>query len=234
MTQSEQSLDPAATQAWLSRPRYQRYLDAASGDHDLALRLYVWNADIAAAGMVDVGHLEVALRNAYDRQLTARFPDWSIDPAAALFRREQGIAKARSRQRASNTISMARITDAKRGLGVTPTHGEIVAALMFGFWASLTHPERAPLFWNPMIHRAFPSRTRRAHVHDLTSRIVKFRNRLAHNEPVFSTRTGLRQRMADVGELFDLVAPEAARFAAASSRVDNLLGQCPVPNLITL
>lgn len=47
-----------------------------------------------------------------------------------------------------------------------------------------------------MLHGAFPKGTARAWVHDLVTRVVKFRNRLAHNEPVFSTRTGLEDRLA--------------------------------------
>ena len=71
-SQVPSSLDAAAAEHWLSGPRYRRYLKVASGDHDQALQLYVWNSRVAAAGAADVGHLEVALRNAYDRQLARR------------------------------------------------------------------------------------------------------------------------------------------------------------------
>ncbi|WP_036923132.1 hypothetical protein [Propionicicella superfundia] len=228
----QQRLDEAAARRWLSDPRYERYLTTAGGDHDLALNLYRWNSRVAAAGLVCVGHLEVALRNAYDRELTVTFPDWTIDPTSPLFRQEQGIAKARARQRARNRTSLDRIADARRGLGANPTHGEVVAALAFGFWANLTLPERAPLIWNPLLHRAFPRGTRRAGVHDLVARVVKFRNRLAHNEPVFSTRTGLTDRIGDVRDLLRLIVPEAAPFIVADSDLDAVLGACPVPALI--
>lgn len=62
----------------------------------------------------------------------------------------------------------------------------------------MTVRERAATLWNPILHRAFPKATRRARVHDLVSRVVKFCNRLAHNEPVFSTHTGLAERLLEV------------------------------------
>jgi len=62
--------------------------------------------------------------------------------------------------------------------------------------------------------------------------VVKFRNRLAHNEPVFSTRTGLDQRRDDVTTLFWMVHPTAAAWTEAHSTVTAVLSRCPVPNLI--
>ena len=90
------------------------------------------------------GHLEVAVRNAWDRELTRQFPDWSIDPHSSLFHREQGVQRARAQQRMRNRTSRARIADAKRGLSSTPSHAEVVAALTFGFWSALTVGERTP------------------------------------------------------------------------------------------
>lgn len=59
---------------WLSAPRFVVYVAAADGDSERALALYEWNAQISAALLRDLAHLEVGLRNAYDRALvvTAR------------------------------------------------------------------------------------------------------------------------------------------------------------------
>lgn len=226
-------LEAAQAARWLSEPRYRRYLDVAGGDHCLAIKTYLWNSQVAAAGIVDVGHLEVALRNAYDRELTRRFPDWTVDPQSSLFHLEQGVQRARAQQRRRNIASQARITDAKRGLSSAPTHAEVVAALTFGFWSSLTLGERTPTLWNPMLHRAFPKGTKRARVHDLVARVVKFRNRLAHNEPVFSTRTGLGDRLVEVKTLFELIDPDAYAYVAEHSNLDAAISECPIPGLTT-
>ncbi len=58
----------------LSQPRHAVYLTARAGDPQLALNLYEWNAEISSALMRDLAHLEVGLRNAYDRALSARWP----------------------------------------------------------------------------------------------------------------------------------------------------------------
>lgn len=233
MTDDVPSLDTAQAVRWLSTPRYRRYLNAASGDHGLAMETYLWNSRVAAAAIADVGHLEVAVRNAYDRELTRRFPDWTLDPHSSLFRLEQGVQRARAQQRRRNQSSQARITDAKRGLSSTPTHAEVVAALAFGFWSNLTVSERTPTLWNPLLHRAFPKGTGRAEVHGLISRVVKFRNRLAHNEPVFSTRTGLEGRLAEVRELFTLIDPDAYAYVAGHSTLAAAISSCPIPGLTT-
>ena len=55
---------------WLSAERWETYKSAAQEDSGLALRLYEWNTQLAGAIMHDVAHIEVALRNAYDRLLS--------------------------------------------------------------------------------------------------------------------------------------------------------------------
>lgn len=49
---------------WLSAGRFRTYLNAAGGDRSKALDLYEWSARMSAAIMHDLGHLEVAVRNA--------------------------------------------------------------------------------------------------------------------------------------------------------------------------
>lgn len=233
MTDDAPSFHAAQAARWLSTPRYRRYLGVASGDHALAMETYLWNSRVAAAGIVDVGHLEVALRNACDRELTRRFPDWAIDPQLPLFHLEQGVQRARAQQRRRNQTSMSRIIDAKRGLSSAPTNAEVVAALTFGFWSNLTVGERTPTLWNPMLHRAFPKGIKRARVHDLVARVVKFHNRLAHNEPVFSTRTGLEDRLVEVQELFELIDPDAYTYVVRHSTLGAAISSCPIPELTT-
>lgn len=60
MTDGPPSLDAAQAARWLSAPRYWRYLSVAGGDHAAAMKTYLWNSRVAAAGIVDVGHLEVS------------------------------------------------------------------------------------------------------------------------------------------------------------------------------
>ena len=233
MPEPAPSLDAARAERWLSQSRYRRYLGVAGEDHALAMQVYLWNSRVAAAGVVDVGHLEVALRNAYDRELSRRFPNWAVDSTSRLFQLEQGVQRARQQQRRRNQVSLMRLSDARRGLSFAPTHSEVVASLTFGFWSNLTVGERTSTIRNPMLHRAFSKGSSRARVHDLVARIVKFRNRLAHNEPVFSTRTGLEERLAEVQELFELLDPDTYAYVAGHSTLRSAILTCPIQGLTT-
>lgn len=58
------SISRSDIEAWLSSPRYKRYLEIAENDDALALELYLWNIGLAQAVLRDVSFFEVALRNA--------------------------------------------------------------------------------------------------------------------------------------------------------------------------
>lgn len=224
-------LTPAAVRSWLGQPRFDRYLSAVGGDEALALQLYRWNAKVAGAALVDVGHFEVALRNSYDRQLSMQFPDWTVDPSSGLFEREQGKKREQLRQREINERSRRDVAAAANGLGSSPSHGQVVAALSFGFWGQLTRPERTATFWTHMIEHCYPDMTR-GRVHQLVQNVVRFRNRLAHNEPVFSTRTGLAARMRDMMTLFAVLHDDVAAWVQHESDVPALVGACPVAGVL--
>lgn len=198
------------------------------------MQLYRWNAKVAGAALVDVGHFEVALRNSYDRQLSAQYPDWAVDPSdpnRRLFRRQVGIPSAKRDQRELNERSRRELESAAKGLGGAPSHGQVVAALSFGFWMQMTRAERAATFWTSMIDHCYPGMSR-GRVHDLVGKVVRFRNRLAHNEPVFSTRTGPAARMRDMMTLFPVLHPDASAWVQAESDVPALVQACPVVGVL--
>ena len=61
-------------ETWLSAARFGAYLDATGGDRQRALDLYELNAAVSAVLHRDIAHLEVGLRNAYDRAILTRTP----------------------------------------------------------------------------------------------------------------------------------------------------------------
>lgn len=62
----------AFLQHHLSPPRFGPYLAQCHGDAEDAEALYTWNAEISAAMWEPLSLLEVALRNAIDRQMSNR------------------------------------------------------------------------------------------------------------------------------------------------------------------
>ena len=225
-------LTPEQVREWLGGPRFGRYLTAAAGDPGRALALYEWNSHLAAAAARVVGHFEVALRNAYDEQLSARFLNWAADPSSGLFGLESGRRDNREPQQRLNAGSVAKLGAARAGLGGSPSHGQVVAAMDFGFWTQLTAKERTETLWAPMLSRAYPGHVTRGEAHRLVVNVNRFRNRLAHNEPVFSTKTGLIARMEDAETVFRMLRPEAAEWVRQHSDVPRLIARCPVPGLM--
>lgn len=162
-----------------------------------------------------------------------RFPEWAADAGSDLFRLESGRRDSQGPQRRLNGGSQAKLGAARAGLGGQPAHGQVVAALDFRFWTQLTTRERTETIWAPMLSRAYPAQVTRGQVHALVDKVRKFRNRLAHNEPVFSNRTGLVKRMEEVETLFRYLRPEAARWVREHSDVPRLIAPCPVPGLMS-
>lgn len=138
---------------WLSRPRFAVYVRACDGDRARAIRLYQWNAATSQAFGLDLGHLEVALRNAYDTAITARWggsQHWLLDPASPVRRPliRQGIDHNHRRR--------AQIAEAcDRAGGTAATQGKIIAELPFGFWRFLSSASRQSSLWMPYLSLLF-------------------------------------------------------------------------------
>lgn len=117
-----------------SADRFGTYRRMAGGDRLRALALHEWNAKLNAALLHDFAHLEVGLRNLYDRALSdvvaAGDKHWT-DPrsAARLFPYIEGPDA-----RTHRDIAAAR----RYAGGPAAPPGKVMAELMFGFWVLLT------------------------------------------------------------------------------------------------
>jgi hypothetical protein len=220
--------------AWLSQHRYDKYLSLAAGDHDSAMKIYLWNSALSSAILRDLAHLEVAIRNAFDTELSKDHPDWAIQRDPKWLRFESGTPRARRNQVSLNDNSRVLLSKAQRDLGSGTTHGKVVARLSFGFWHYLTVKARESTVWTRYLHKAFPKGTARAEVHALLESAVSLRNRLAHMEPVSSSSANIAGKLTDINRLFSLVAPDVHDWIWAESDVMDLIGKEPVPGLISL
>ena len=201
---------------WITDVRFAPYLAEARDDYDDALSLYVWNARVSAAAFETLHHVEVLLRNSIDVQFgpvdpSARPEDTWLDDPSVL------IGPARDRVRA--TIDRV-IRDGKR-----PTRGRVVAGLSFGFWRALFDKKYQQL-WNTHLHRAFPAGSGdRSEVAALMSKLVPFRNRLAHHETI--VRRPIAEHYAEMLALAGLVDVDARGWINAVSRVERVLAERP-------
>lgn len=149
-----------ALERHFSTPRLRPYLQRASGNQSHALELYRWNSALAAAFFVDLGHLEVGLRNAVDARMTARHRlrglpgTWLDDPAGELGRDLRGNSHRRPYRDIHGARNRVRQND--KAL----THGQVLSETPFGLWHQLVSKRWTPL-WPDL---ADASRTHQAEV----------------------------------------------------------------------
>ncbi|MEX3954603.1 Abi family protein [Trinickia sp. EG282A] len=163
----------------LTRSRLNKYLQAAKGNEQQALRLYIMNAKLSAAFLFDFHYFEIALRNKFDAELAATFgTEWFSDESLlALLDKRFRDALRKAQNDAGRTFP--------QGRPMPPS--KVVAELTFGFWTGLTDSRYEHKLWVPCLHKAFsPAKPpKRASFNVLLERLRQVRNRVAHHEPVF-------------------------------------------------
>jgi hypothetical protein len=165
-----------------------------------------------------LGHVEVLLRNALSEQRATRQRrrgrggSWLFDPATSLDQRgRDDIVKARRRVQTK---------------GKTPTDGQIISELGFGFWRFLVARRYQATLW-PDLASGFPHAPNRARrtVEDPIVRLHEFRNRVAHHERIWSE--SVEDRYRDCLLLAGLIDRYLRDWISATSRVPDLLRRRP-------
>ena len=150
--------------------------------------------------------------------------NWS-SATDSIWTRETGIQRTRDLQAKSNSYSRKSL-EAAHQRARRPTQGHVVANLTFGFWSSLTQPEREATMWTPILSPIFHGAPR-GPVHDRMEKLNQFRNRLAHWEPVFSRTTGLTRQLVNIDSLFIDISPGVTRWVGERSTVITLIQAAP-------
>lgn len=157
----------------LSRDRLEKYLDETGQDLDASIELYEKNTRLAEAFYMPLQCVEICLRNQLHIQLSNTYgelwyengnPPLLDDSLRMIFEAKEELTKAGR---------------------VTP--GRMVAELKFAFWVGLMGPKYDATLWRKCLHRAFPAsggRPRKT-IHWRFNAIRRFRNRVAHHEPIF-------------------------------------------------
>jgi hypothetical protein len=218
---------------WLAPARYAKYLRAAGGDHRRALALYEWNARLAAALLHDVSHLEVGIRNAYDRALlehpAIRGGDWLAAEAAQVLFPAHWVHDRVGARRDKNATPRRQVASARRTggqqAGGSVQRGKVIAELTFGFWSYLTDSLHEKALWVPALHAAYRPGADRAALHVAMTAVRDVRNRLAHHESVFDRRPELARRY--IVHLAGSLSPELKDHLASTSTVSEVLAGKP-------
>jgi hypothetical protein len=168
------SLDEPQARRWLSEARYARFRDRCGDDHDSTMRLYEWHAVLSMASYGLIHHFEVLIRNVVDAGLGEDQPQAPVEETWLLDLETLRPAGVRQVFAAMDRVERRR----------NVTRGRVVAGLSFSFWADLFGRQYEDL-WRQRLRELFPgAELMRKDVSTRMKRIQRFRNRIAHHEPL--------------------------------------------------
>ena len=168
----------------ISEERMKRYVEACGGDTRKAMTLYRYNVELAQTMFAIIGYFEVALRNAIDNHLSARFGgEWLKDSVMP-----NGIFTLPILSKSHSIITFAynRLLRCK-----SYSHTKLLAEMEFGIWKYMFSPIQYRQTGRDLLH-IFPNRPRSSaqaqynpsYIFNELDKINTLRNRIAHHEPI--------------------------------------------------
>lgn len=190
----------------LSHARFARYLASAGGDETAAMQLYEWNTLMAQSLYVYLQCWEIAFRNKMDGFLRWKYQsNWPYDDKRAVRNMK------RDEQRRLNETKQRQSQQRKQALVSTDA---IVADLSAGFWvALLSSAYKVTYSWQYNLTRVFPNDPLldRESAHQLSDKILKLRNRIAHHEPIYYLP--LSQTYTELQRVVSAICADTNQFA---------------------
>ncbi len=218
---------------YLSRPRYNRYLNATGNDKNRANRLYNANIRLAQATHPILTQFEVVLRNSLNLQLSSYFvdTDWIIN-------QKNGFMRNHSLRHSNFFLksSVQKTEDKLKRRGIPITSGKIISDQTFGFWIALFLGHHYSLISGEPIHIFVnkPASEDRARIYSKLDEIRNFRNRVNHCEPLCFVGNNIDcTKVLDIRtklyQLIEWIEPELIPFFES---IDNI--QCKVDNIMRI
>jgi hypothetical protein len=199
-----------ALEKTISVKRLDKYLSVMNGDLGKSLKLYEENTRLAEAFYTPLQCLEVCFRNTLNLRVSETYGvDWLTNGRPPL---EPGFVK---------TIEDVVAELIKGGHSNNPD--DIVAELNFGFWVGLIGPSYDATLWRQTLFKGFLAKgggQKRSAVHSRFNAIRRFRNRVAHHEPIFDRP--LTQLHAEIIESISWMCRHTSNWAAHHSRYDEV------------
>ena len=191
-------------------------------DRVAALELYRWNLQITAAFIVPLQMCEIAVRNGVAEAVEAvHDPLW---PWSNGFLRSLPVPK-----RPHDYSPERNLREIAR---TQPTTGKVIAELNFAFWEKIFTVGQDGRLWLPHFRTVFPGvplatpiPQARARAFNTIMGIRKFRNRIAHHEPIFARNLG--DDYATVLDVISWRSPVTAGWVDGLQQVTGLIGQKP-------
>jgi Abi-like protein len=190
--------------------RLEKYLAAMDGDLSKALQLYEENMRLSECFYTPLQCLEVCLRNTLNLRMCATYgDDWLLSGTAGL---DPGSIK--NINDAIDSLRKDRQTE-------DPDH--IVAELNLGFWVGLLGPSYDATLWRNTLYKGFQATgggQKRSVVHGRFNALRRFRNRVAHHEPIYFKP--LEQFHAEIIEAIGWMCKHTSAWTMHHSRFDEV------------
>ncbi len=188
----------AKYELFFSKTRLSRYLNACKGDTEKAIALYKYNIQVSQALYPLLSILEIALRNAIDRELAKHFntTDWLITKRDE-FSTHPGMTRRRYNGRIiPDRFFAEKLRKAENKLNtrkIRLSHSKLLAELTFGFWIKFFDSSAIKILKGRPL-QAFTNRPpiKLGLIHSHLNAIVTLRNRISHSEPVCFNNKGER------------------------------------------
>lgn len=208
--------------------RFAGYLTSCNNDYESAMTLYEWDLRMSGAMYEAIHMIEIGLRNSVDRELRVwnlRYggsADWLLQPhfyLKAIINAQGNLDTARER--------------AKRAVGRVraPLHDDVLAQMTFGSWRYIL-PSASSVpkqkLWDEAVVRAFPNWHGDGHsLATMVDSIYKFRNRIAHLEPIH--RVDLRAKRRQILNLAKALDSEFGQWCRGQERMLVVVESRPDP-----
>ncbi|QIX48227.1 hypothetical protein HFP48_00630 [Rhodococcus sp. DMU1] len=196
-----------------------------------ALRLYRWNAEIAAALWPVMHIFEVTVRNAVsDAVAHVHGPNWTHD---ASFHTK--LRPAPRDRHTNKVVGYGARDDLQKQSRSHPTPGKVIPELKMAFWERMFTQSHDADFWNPYLFIAFPNldstqpvRVHRNALRTRFERVRKIRNRMGHHESISdATRFDLPQCFTGMMEVLSWRSSEIHAWVADFETVQDVLSRRP-------
>ena len=214
---------------YLSRPRYNRYLNAVGNDNNRAKKLYNANIRLAQSFHPVISQFEVILRNSINNKLSVHFADadWIINQRNG-FMRDPSLATSHYFLR----TSIGKTENNLRRKGIPITSGKIISDQNFGFWISLFLAHHYTLLSGQLIY-IFPNKPAhitRSNIYGKLDSIREFRNRVNHCEPLcFNGHaidcTEAIEVLNDIYDLLSWIGNDIVPFIRSLDNIQNKITQ---------
>lgn len=211
---------------YLSRPRYNRYLNAVGNNTLRAKRLYNTNIRLAQSFHPIITQFEVILRNSLNNQLSSYFvdTDWIINQQTGFMNdtslRHSHYFLKKSIQKTVNKLQRRRISI---------TSGKVISEQTFGFWIALFSSHHYRLVGGEpiKIFKHKPPPENRASIYSKLDEIRELRNRVNHCEPLCFTGSGINcnsvlNTRLKIYDLIKWIEPPLVPFFEGIDNIENV------------